>query len=154
MNNCHLHASCMNTQGSYNCSCNPKYIGDGYECESDPCHDYKDLNDSDRNSSIKGNLILCDKELPNGWYRFMGAAGTKMPTARVEPNHCGTRFSGWLDGVHPRVEHGEVTMKVCFSGLYRKCRDTTNILVKNCGSYYIYRHLGIQSCPRRYCGTE
>ena len=121
---------------------------------ADPCHDYKDLNDSDRNSSIKGNLILCDKELPNGWYRFMGAAGTKMPTARVEPNHCGTRFSGWLDGVHPRVEHGEVTMKVCFSGLYRKCRDTTNILVKNCGSYYIYRYLGIQSCPRRYCGTE
>ena len=34
MNNCHLNASCINTQGSYNCSCNPTYIGDGFNCES------------------------------------------------------------------------------------------------------------------------
>ena len=32
MNNCHLNASCINTQGSYNCFCNPTYIGDGFNC--------------------------------------------------------------------------------------------------------------------------
>ena len=33
MNDCHLNASCVNTQGSYNCSCNPTYIGNGSICE-------------------------------------------------------------------------------------------------------------------------
>ena len=33
MNDCHLNASCVNTQGSYNCSCNPTYIGNGSLCE-------------------------------------------------------------------------------------------------------------------------
>ena len=33
MNDCHPNASCVNTQGSYNCSCNPTYIGNGSICE-------------------------------------------------------------------------------------------------------------------------
>ena len=33
MNDCHPNASCVNTQGSYNCSCNPTYIGNGAICE-------------------------------------------------------------------------------------------------------------------------
>ena len=33
MNDCHRNASCVNTQGSYNCSCNPTYIGNGSICE-------------------------------------------------------------------------------------------------------------------------
>ena len=33
MNVCHPNASCTNTQGSYNCSCNPTLIGDGFNCE-------------------------------------------------------------------------------------------------------------------------
>ena len=33
MNKCHPNASCTNTQGSYNCSCNPNYIGNGLKCE-------------------------------------------------------------------------------------------------------------------------
>ena len=32
-NKCHLNASCINMQGSYNCSCNPNYVGDGFNCE-------------------------------------------------------------------------------------------------------------------------
>ena len=32
MNKCHPNASCINTQGSYNCCCNPTYIGDGFKC--------------------------------------------------------------------------------------------------------------------------
>ena len=33
MSNRHPNASCTNTQGSYNFSCNPKYIGNGLKCE-------------------------------------------------------------------------------------------------------------------------
>ena len=33
MNGFHPNSSCTNTQGSYNCSCNPIYIGNGFECK-------------------------------------------------------------------------------------------------------------------------
>ena len=33
MNGCHPNASCVNTQGSHNCSCNPTYFGNGSICE-------------------------------------------------------------------------------------------------------------------------
>ena len=29
---CHPHATCHNTQGSYTCSCNAGYTGNGYSC--------------------------------------------------------------------------------------------------------------------------
>ncbi|XP_022797968.1 antigen WC1.1-like [Stylophora pistillata] len=38
MNTCHRKASCINTQGSYNCTCNPGYTGDGLTCAAvDEC---------------------------------------------------------------------------------------------------------------------
>ena len=33
-NNCHENAQCSNTDGSYNCACNPGYTGDGVVCAS------------------------------------------------------------------------------------------------------------------------
>ena len=33
-NNCHENAQCINTAGSYSCSCNPGYTGDGVNCTS------------------------------------------------------------------------------------------------------------------------
>nr|XP_058947345.1 neurogenic locus notch homolog protein 2-like [Pocillopora verrucosa] len=43
MNKCHPNASCTNSQGSYNCFCNPKHIGDGFECKGafSICHAIK-----------------------------------------------------------------------------------------------------------------
>ena len=34
LNNCHENAQCTNTEGSYTCSCNPGYSGDGVNCTS------------------------------------------------------------------------------------------------------------------------
>ena len=31
---CHENANCTNTEGSYTCSCNPGYTGDGVTCTS------------------------------------------------------------------------------------------------------------------------
>ena len=33
-NNCHENAQCTNTVGSFTCSCNPGYTGDGVNCTS------------------------------------------------------------------------------------------------------------------------
>ena len=30
---CHANATCNNTDGSYNCSCNDGYTGDGFTCD-------------------------------------------------------------------------------------------------------------------------
>ena len=96
---------------------------------------------------------LCDSQLPGGWYRFVGAAGTKMPTTRVLTNRCGTVRSGWLEEAHPTVEDGEVHRRVCFSDHHTGCKYTIRISVKNCGSYFIYQ-LYPSRCPSRYCGTD
>ena len=31
--NCHKHATCVNSEGSYRCECNVGYRGDGFECD-------------------------------------------------------------------------------------------------------------------------
>ena len=30
--NCHRHAECTNTEGSYYCECSPGYMGNGHHC--------------------------------------------------------------------------------------------------------------------------
>ena len=123
---------------------------------ADPCYHYKNLTDANRKISYKEaeSLLLCDNQLPEGWYRFVGAAGTKMPTTRVPAYRCGTTWSGWLDGSHPTVEDGEVSRTVCFSDRSTGCKYKTRISVKNCGSYFIYKQQQVPGCNSRYCGTD
>ena len=77
-----------------------------------------------------------------------------MPTTRVPAYRCGTNWSGWLHGVHPTVEAGEVDGKVCFSDRSTGCKDTRKIFVKNCGSYFIYKPHHPSFCHFRYCSTD
>ncbi|CAH3159054.1 unnamed protein product, partial [Pocillopora meandrina] len=122
----------------------------------DPCYNYQNLSDANRKSSYVTPIdepSLCDKLLPTGWYRFVGDAGTKMPTTRVPAFRCGTDWSGWLHGAHPTVEDGIVHRKVCFSDRSSGCRYYTDIFVKNCESYFIYT-LYIPFCPSRFCGAD
>ena len=43
------------------------------------------------------------------WYRFVGDAGTKIPTQRVPEWRCGAALSGWLKGDHPTLADREVS---------------------------------------------
>ena len=123
---------------------------------ADPCYNYRNLSEANRKISYvtPQDSELCDNSLPEGWYRFVGAAGTKMPTTRVPAYRCGTNWSGWLDGAHPTVEDDEVSRRVCFSDRSTGCKSLTNILVKNCGSFFIYKLVQTSKCPLRYCGTN
>ena len=122
---------------------------------ADPCHHYTNLSEANRNTKHKpSGTVACDKKISAGWYRFVGAAGTRMPTTRVEAFSCGTDWSGWLDGANPTVEDGEVKRKVCFSKRYFGCKYSVTISVKNCGSYFIYELHHLPHCESRYCGTD
>ena len=94
--------------------------------------------------------------LSEGWYRFVGAAGTKIPTTRVPAYKCSTDWSGWLVDAHPTVEDGEVKRKVCFSDRstgYISTKYKITISVKTCGSYFIFKLYPL-ACNSRYCGTD
>ena len=115
------------------------------------------LSDANRKSSYvtpKYGPYLCDNLLPEGWYRFVGAAGTRMPTTRVPAYRCGTDWSGWLDGAHPTVEDGYVLRTVCFSDRSAGCKYSITISVKNCGSNFIYKLEHPPACLSRYCSTD
>ena len=123
---------------------------------ADPCYNYKSLSDADRKSNHQTPQYqeACDNSLPEGWYRFVGAAGTKMPTTRVPAYRCGTNWSGWLMTAHPTLEDGEVLRTVCFSDRSTGCKYSNEISVKNCGSHFIYEFFQPPGCDSRYCSTD
>ena len=82
-----------------------------------------------------------------------------MPTTRVETHHCSTDWSGWLNDAHPTMEDGEVSGTFCFSERPLSTPRTffkfsTKVVVKNCGSYFIYKLVPLTNCESRYCATD
>ena len=88
------------------------------------------------------------------WYRFSGAAGTMMPTSSVPVRYCGTHAPGWMNGKHPSKNEGAVSRKVCFHWSNNVCLWNTQITVRNCGSFYVYKLPRTPHCSLRYCGTN
>jgi len=118
------------------------------------CTTYSSLTSGDRKTTYDTKSYLCDDNL-NGWYRFQGAAGTRMPTSCPPMWRCGTATTGWLNGVHPTVADGKVTRQVCFHWFFNCCYRSTNIEVRNCGSFYVYHFSGTPiGCDFRYCGID
>ena len=128
----------------------------------DPCHRYKTLNSSDRN--IKTTSIspkkLCDSidVLPSdGWYRFQGAAGTRLPTDCPPSGRCHTDSPGWLNVKSKPLPPEGVTEKssiVCFKFNSNCCAKEQFIHIKNCSSYFVYKLFSRPTCNLRYCGTD
>jgi len=132
------------------------------------CDDYFNLTDSSRNVD-HGTGDYCDKSsnLPSwadtspgwkgsNWYRFTSGAGVMMPESSPGHDHCGTSLSGWLQGTHPTDINVPKQAKVCFH-YWRtgdECYESQNILVNNCGDYYVYYLPEISWCELRYCGAD
>ena len=121
---------------------------------ADGCHAYQNLTDAERKYNHGEATSKCDYQR-SGWYRFQGAAGTKMATKSPGRDHCGASFPAWLNGDHPKVADGSVKRKVCIHKHDSDCDVHRFIDVKNCGSYYVYKFIEIAlSCNFRYCGTD
>ena len=121
------------------------------------CHNYKWLKERSRNMNFPSNKSAKENDhtAPGfpGWFRFGGAAGTKMATSCPKPFHCGGNGAGWLNGTHPTVAEGNVRRKVCYS-LVGCCWTSHYIHVINCGKFYIYNLPRSRCSPCRFCGSN
>ena len=119
------------------------------------CHNYKTLNEADRAQGyVLQDSVRCDRyNLTPGWYRFQGDAGDQMPDNCVPIYRCGANAPGWISGAHPTVAEGLVYRKVCYNKWGDCCYYYNNILVKNCGAYYVYKLERPPTCSLRYCGN-
>jgi len=118
------------------------------------CTSYSNLTSGDRKTTYITQSAKCDSHL-NGWYRFQGAAGTRMPISCPQERRCNTDSTGWLNGGHPTVANGKVTRQVCFHWKSNCCWRSTNIEVINCGSFYVYRFSGTPNgCNLGYCSSD
>ena len=119
----------------------------------DGCQTYQNLSDAERKHDHVTVNYTCDDTL-SGWYRFQGAAGTKMVTTCPPQDRCGGQFPAWLSGDHPTVAEGTVTKKLCINKFGVCCDKPLFIQVKNCSSYYIYKLVDPTICEARYCSTD
>ena len=65
-------------------------------------------------------LDPCEMSRDNGswgWYRFVGAAGARMPDKCISRYKCNTVLSGWSNDDHPSEDDNEISRRVCFSQL-------------------------------------
>uniref|UniRef100_A0A8C6L7B2 Oncoprotein induced transcript 3 n=1 Tax=Nothobranchius furzeri TaxID=105023 RepID=A0A8C6L7B2_NOTFU len=123
----------------------------------DPCSAYISLNEPWRNTDFSVNQSssgpLCDSHMSGEWYRFTGMAGDAMPTFCIPENHCGTHAPIWLNGSHPQLHEGTVTLPVCATFNNNCCQWNTSADVKACpGGYFVYRLLRPSVCFHVYCG--
>ncbi|KAL3972206.1 muscleblind [Sarotherodon galilaeus] len=123
----------------------------------DPCSAYISLNEPWRNTDYHVNqssgVPLCDSQVSGEWYRFTGMAGDAMPTFCISENHCGTHAPIWLNGSHPKLHEGIITLPVCASFSNNCCQWNASVDVKACpGGYFVYRLPRPSVCFHVYCG--
>ena len=120
----------------------------------DGCKNYQNLTDGTRKYDYKKPNSECDSTLKLGWYRFQGAAGTKMVTKCPPVDRCDASFPVWLSDDHPTVAEGAVQRKVCIHRFGDCCAESFNIQVNNCGSYYTYKLHSPGFCDARFCSAD
>ncbi|XP_031749699.1 uromodulin-like [Xenopus tropicalis] len=176
LNKCHPSATCFNYVGTYTCQCPPGVTGDGFDCEidpctrdvcglgteciingstyscSDPCANYTVLNEPWRSTAYDLSVnIRCDRDL-EGWYRFIGSGGIRMPESCVPVNRCSTHAPMWLNGPHPTPTDGIVTRTACAHWAGDCCQWSSSIQIKACpGGYHVYKLNTTPACSLAYC---
>lgn len=137
----------------------PKVI-DG-ESKAIECTEHKIMDSETRKWGQLAD-VTCDREL-RGWYRMSESSGFEMaskcstsdiPVSRLS-QPCGASFRGWMLDSHPTVNEGRVQRRICFSYAAEcSCEFYSNIYVRNCGKFFVYRLNGVPTCNARYCGAQ
>jgi len=127
--------------------------GIGDACDECTPAGYSRLEDETRRVDHPGDAVRCDSGLAEGWYRFVGDAGTQLPTTPPDTRACNTHAPGWLDGDHPTPDQLAVDARVCFHWGADVCNWSQDIRVRNCGDFFVYRLAGTVGCSLRFCGA-
>ncbi|KAM9208171.1 uromodulin [Dugong dugon] len=172
LSGCHALATCVNVEGNYSCLCPAGYRGDGWRCEcgpgtcgpeldcvpaeggarvcADPCQEHRTLDEYWR-SAAYGAGYTCDLSL-NGWYRFVGQGGVRLPETCVPVLRCNTAAPMWLNGTHPSSDEGIVNRTACAHWSRHCCQWDAPVQVKACaGGYYVYNLVAPPECHVAYC---
>ncbi|CAC5389963.1 unnamed protein product [Mytilus coruscus] len=102
---------------------------------------------------------LCDSNLDEGWYKITSCAGEKMPTQCTSDGFkCGTTFPIWLSNKNTNGEsiypaNKQTVNRTCCMASYDGdcCIDEIQIMIKNCGCYYVYYLRPPLKCISAYC---
>ncbi|XP_038640743.1 pancreatic secretory granule membrane major glycoprotein GP2-like isoform X2 [Scyliorhinus canicula] len=121
---------------------------------ADPCVNHTVLNQPWRSTKCANtdcSSLKCDKNLTTGWYRFNGSGESTIPDKLVPVRSCSTDAPGWLNGIHPIPDDGEVTRTVCFHWSGYPCRWSVEIKIKQCSNYFVYYLVKTPYCSLAYC---
>ncbi|KAL6458567.1 hypothetical protein MHYP_G00337970 [Metynnis hypsauchen] len=123
---------------------------------SDPCFNYTVLDEPWRatNFSNRANPRCDTSDSWVGWYRLMyNGQDVRMPELCVNAYMCGTNGPLWINGVHPQLQDGVVTLQICGSWAGDCCYFKSKpIRVKACsGNYYVYEIVNPFGCAYGYC---
>ncbi|XP_041432311.1 uncharacterized protein LOC108701890 isoform X1 [Xenopus laevis] len=177
LNKCHPLAICINTYGGYRCACPDGYFGDGYNCVMNECQHGEpcgpDLDCNKNNATLYSCLDPCfnytvlDQQwrstsnrvygynyevISEGWYRFQGTNGQRMPNYCIPSYSCGVEFPIWLNGSHPTPEEGITERTVCGSWRNYCCLWYYNISVRACSDgFYVYKLMPVPIYSMAYC---
>ena len=92
---------------------------------------------------------------PEKWYAFNAGPAAAIPESCVSSGSCGGTTSGWIDHVTPSITDGVVDVTMCFSSITQCCSDQTNVLVRRCHGYVVYKfYKGIPSINARICVSK
>lgn len=123
--------------------------------KADVCQNYQTLSDAERKETYSSEYPHQSDSSLNGWYRFQGAAGTRMATSCPFRKTCDANFPGWLSNGHPTVADAIVRKQVCFRKSGSCCGASVFIDVKNCSYYYIYKFAARPTgAGFRFCGAN
>ncbi|XP_016012520.2 uromodulin isoform X2 [Rousettus aegyptiacus] len=171
LSGCHALATCVNGHGNYSCECPAGYHGDGWYCEcspgscgpgldcvpqgeelacADPCQAHSTLDQYWRSTEYADGYA-CDSQL-QGWYRFVGQGGARLPETCVPVLRCNTAAPMWLNGSHPSSDEGIVSRTACAHWSGNCCLWSAPVQVKACaGGYYVYNLTAPPECYLAYC---
>ena len=65
---------------------------------------------------------------------------------------CGTAASAWLNGAHPTTLGENVIRTVCQSWGDNSCYASTDVEIKKCSEFYLYKLKDVPLCNGKYCG--